>query len=261
MADMVFPRNRARWWVAVGLLGVLGSIFVSLGQWQLGRADLRRQMAASIEAGRQAPAVVLDGEVNAAALQPWRSGRATGHWANRYSVLLDNRNLDGKPGLWLATPLILDDQTAVLVLRGWVARPIGQYNALPVLPDNHRPATVRGELFGRVPEIYALGEDPVLSFEVKTALAEPTVIDLNQAPRQQNLSLEALSKASGLRFLPTVLMQTEPDELALARQWPGPSIDADKNTGYAMQWFGFAAIAFGAMGALLWRLLRRAKIS
>jgi len=27
------------------------------------------------------------------------------------------------------------------------------------------------------------------------------------------------------------------------RQWAGPSLDANKNVGYAIQWFSFAAIA------------------
>ena len=34
-------------------------------------------------------------------------GRAS-QWLPQFSVLLDNRNLDGKPGYWLATPLLLD---------------------------------------------------------------------------------------------------------------------------------------------------------
>lgn len=260
MADKTIVRHRGRWWFAVGLLATLTVVFLSLGQWQLGRAELRREMATSIAAGRGSPPVTLSG-LEQTGLADWRPAIATGRWLSQWSVLLDNRNLDGKPGLWLATPLELTDGTAVLVLRGWLPRPIGQYNALPVLTDPTSPVRVQGELFGRVPALYALGRESDLSFSGRKAPTEAAKVNLNQVPRRQNLSLEELSKSSGLKLLPVVLMQTSVDSLSLDRRWPGPSIDADKNTGYAMQWFGFAAIALGATGALLWRLLRREKIS
>ncbi|MFM7009841.1 MAG: hypothetical protein ACKO0Z_11005 [Betaproteobacteria bacterium] len=41
------------------------------------------------------------------------------------------------------------------------------------------------------------------------------------------------------------------------RNWPKPSLDADKNVGYATQWFGFAAIAAVAFCVVLWRFVRR----
>jgi cytochrome oxidase assembly protein ShyY1 len=34
-------------------------------------------------------------------------------------------------------------------------------------------------------------------------------------------------------------------------------LDSDKNHGYALQWFGFAAIAAGAWLVIAWRALRR----
>jgi len=100
-----------------------------LGRWQLDRAEQRRETAAILEAGRRAPALILTPSVESAALQAWRPATAQGQWRPEWSVLLDNRNLDGKPGLWLATPLMLDDKNAVLVLRGWVERPIGNRTA------------------------------------------------------------------------------------------------------------------------------------
>src|SRR3546814_9213642 len=52
--------------------------------------------------------------------EDWHNGQATGTWLHNLTVLLDNRNLKGQPGLWVATPLQLQDDPghAVLVLRG-----------------------------------------------------------------------------------------------------------------------------------------------
>jgi cytochrome oxidase assembly protein ShyY1 len=71
------------------------------------------------------------------------------------------------------------------------------------------------------------------------------------------LDLASLTERTGLRFLPLVLLQKSPVQEGLARNWPKPSLDADKNVGYATQWFGFAAIAAIAFCVVLWRFVRR----
>lgn len=253
-----------RTWLAAALLAVMGVVFVSLGNWQLNRADERREIAAMIEAGRRAAPVELTTAVDATALEPWRSAQATGHWLPAYSVLLDNRNLDGKPGFWLATPLSLAPDTAVLVLRGWVARPIGNFNPFPAVTQDKAAVTLTGELVLRVPQLYEIADEAPLEFTNGTSVKNEGVftrLDLNELPQRQNVSIAEMSEITGIKFLPVVLMQTSAnDGTEMQRQWPTPSIDSNTNMGYAMQWFGFAAIAFGAMGVLLWKTWRRAKI-
>lgn len=257
-------RTKKRSLVAIALLGLLGCVFVSLGNWQLSRADERREIAAMIEAGRQSPPINLTATTITSALKPWQSAQASGHWLAQFSVLLDNRNLDGKPGFWLATPLALTNDTAVLVLRGWVARPIGNYNPFPVVEQDKAAVSVKGEVAMRVPQLFELSDDSPLAIgkQPVSALTEHRLaLNLNQLPQRQNVSTAEMSQITGLNFLPVVLMQTDPtDGVGLQRQWPTPSIDSDTNMGYAMQWFSFAAIAFGAMGILLWKALGRAKI-
>src|SRR5690606_26204461 len=85
-------------------------------------------------------------------------------------------------------------------------------------------------------------------------------------PRVQNVDLADLAQATGLKFMPVVLAQTEgPSDAmatkqsgdALIRDWPEPPLDASTNRGYAAQWFGFALIAMIAILALIWHRLRR----
>ena len=256
--------NNRRALIGALLLAIIGTVFISLGNWQLNRADERRLIAQQIEQGRQSTPVRLGADADASALKAWQAADVTGTWLAQWSVLLDNRNLDGKPGYWLATPLLLSPDRAILVVRGWLARPIGQFNPFPAIAQSTDNVAVTGEIAMRVPQLYELTDPRALTFDrnaVTTMDQNQSAIDLDRVPQRQNVSVDQLSNATGIQFLPVVLLQTNAtDGQNLVRQWPTPSIDADTNIGYAMQWFSFAAIAFGAMCVLLWRVWRHAKI-
>jgi cytochrome oxidase assembly protein ShyY1 len=264
MFSKTFDCNTMRWWLAISVMVILAAVFVSLGDWQLNRAQERRIIAQTITAGQDASIVTLSTQSTLDGLLPWQPAKVTGAWRPEMSFLLDNRNLDGRPGLWLATPLELAPGRLLLVLRGWLARPIGQFNALPAIAAPNGSITLEGEVATHIPRLYSLGEEAPIQFIEKTTLTigeDKTTLPLKDLPRRQNVSIAELSDDLNQAFLPFVLLQTSavPDDLFI-RQWPKPSIDADKNVGYAIQWFGFAAIALVAIGVLLWRMPRRAKI-
>lgn len=253
--------------VAMVLLTAMVIGFVSLGRWQLSRADERRSIAAAIEQGRNSSPLDLAAVKDERDLTPWRPASAEGVWLNQYSVLLDNRNLDGRPGLWLATPLQMEDGRAVLVLRGWLPRPIALQPGRPTdesvrLQSQPGKQKVSGEISIRVPRLYELWS-PVARAEKGLPEGWPAGKDANESAtvdtmlRVQNLDVTELSNRSGLRFIPVVLMQGDTMEDGMTRVWPGPSIDYDKNVGYAVQWFGFAAIAGLVLLGLIYKVLRR----
>lgn len=254
---MAFATLNLRKLLALVLLTATAVLCISLGRWQLHRAAEREGIAQAIEAGRAAAPLTLQHDTPAAQLQEWRPASAHGVWLENFSVLLDNRNLDGRPGLWLATPLRLSDtpDTALLVLRGWLPRPIGAPPAaLP--PPAQGEQQLSGQLRAHVPQLFELwqrnGQD---------SSALPSSWQAGQPPLVQNLDLKRYAQATGLKLLPVVLEQTggAPPDDSLRRDWAVPSLDADKNRGYALQWFGFAAIAGGAALLLLWRALRPRK--
>lgn len=254
--------------VATVLLGVTAIVCVSLGRWQLTRAEERREIAAVIQSGRSGNSIHLSAASPTDSLQPWRPAQAEGVWQPQFSLLLDNRNLDGRPGLWLATPLLFADGHAVLVLRGWFARPIGAALS-PQIPTPKGIQKITGEIAQRVPRLFELWgnrdlADAGLPQDWPTKNIQPLTNDFKQDTasliRLQNIDLNQLTHRFGLKFLPVVLMQKDNLTDGLTRTWPEPSVDADKNMGYAMQWFGFAAIAVIAWLGFAWRVWRRKSV-
>ncbi|PLC48922.1 hypothetical protein CR159_15300 [Pollutimonas subterranea] len=250
---------------ALILLGIMAVVFTSLGNWQLDRAAERETIKAAIQTGRSTPALHLDAGTPAKELMPWRPAAAQGVWLHPLTVLLENRNYQGQPGYWVATPLLVDERSnsAVLVLRGWMPRPMRPGVAMPVVPTPGGLQNVSGQLLERVPRLFELMS---LSKDDGSQLPSALPDAATPVPKVQNLDIDTYGKATGLRFLPTVLAQAgESGAVAadaqsgtpLQHEWPEPSLDSDKNRGYALQWFGFAAIAAGAWLVIAWRALRR----
>ena len=192
---MARPHSTRYTVAALLLLGISVVILVSLGQWQLRRADERRAILAAIEAGRKQAPLPLSAATPAHEMAPWRVAEASGQWLPQFSVLLDNRNLDGKPGYWLATPLLLDggSRQALLVLRGWIPRVMQGQPEVPATPPGEQ--AVRGELSARVPRLFELWS---LGGDAKSGLPAALPAPGGVVPQVQNLELDAYARATGL---------------------------------------------------------------
>jgi len=273
---MITRRERLMTWAALLLLALLCAVFISLGQWQLRRADERKGIAAQIEAGRQGTPIALSSSLNPSSLKPWVPATAHGRWLPGLSLLIDNRNQDGKPGLWLATPIMLDDGYAVLVLRGWFPRTIeglptplaagaaGNLALIEAALKDQTEQVVTGELAEHVPRLFELwrlsgpARQGVLPSGWPAQRGGINQLTLDTLPRVQNIELMDLKTATGLNFIPTVLLQKDVKDDGLSRSWPQPSVDSDKNQGYALQWFGFATIALIAWMVIAFKAYQRA---
>jgi cytochrome oxidase assembly protein ShyY1 len=247
--------------ITLALLGVLAIACAMMGNWQLRRAAERDAIMQTIEAGRKAAPLALDAATPDKELVQWRRAATQGVWLHDFTVLLDNRNFKGKPGFWVATPLLIDPstRTAILVLRGWLPRPILPGESLPPLPRLEGMQTVEGQIVSHVPRMFELWS---LSGKASATLP-PLPLPGETLPQVQNLALEDLAGATGLKLLPAVLEQTlgagqSPASVEpFVQEWPEPSTDSDQNRGYALQWFGFACIAAIAGLVTGWRALRR----
>ena len=215
-----------RWLVAAAaLLGIAAAL--SLGSWQWGRAQQKLALHAAIEQ-RQALPVIGNAEVLDSQNDParWlhRTVQIRGEWLPALTVYLDNRQMNAKPGFYVVTPLRLDgSQAAVLVQRGWVQRDFARRERLPAVQTATGPVQLRGRLAPPPAKLYAFDTE------------ERGII-------RQNLDLPAFQAETGLPLLQLSVQQTGAASEGLLREWPQAASGADKNYGYAFQWWALAAL-------------------
>jgi surfeit locus 1 family protein len=210
------------------LAGAAGT--AALGFWQLDRAAQRTAAQAQLEArGRLPPLSAAElartpGDVPA---QAQRAVRLTGEWLAERSIALDNRPMDGRAGFYLVTPLQLAPGDVVLVQRGWLPRDAADRTRLAPHRTPAGPVTIEGRMAPDFSRLYAFD-------------------DSASGPIRQNLDLDAFARETGLTLRPFVVVQVDAGvDDGLRRHWPAPASGADKNRGYALQWFGLSALITG----------------
>lgn len=225
---MSSPRARRLIVLLAALAGVLAT--ARLGVWQLARAAEKEALQAALDQRAGAPplpAAELAQDDAQAAAQHFRRVVLRGRWIEGRTVFLDNRQMNGRPGFYVITPLQLEGAGgAVLVQRGWLPRSAADPTQLPALPA----AAGSVELLGLIA--------PPPARWVQLGAESPGAI-------RQNLDLESFSRETGLRLRPLSVQQLDTPGAApdgLARQWPRPAVDVHKHYGYAFQWFALAGL-------------------
>ena len=121
--------------VIVLLAAVAGTLGTArLGLWQLDRAAQKTALhQALLERGALPPldASTLARTPDAAVDQVHRRVQLEGRWLAEHSVYLDNRQMDGHPGFFLVTPLLIAPGDVVLVQRGGCRGIRGNANGWP----------------------------------------------------------------------------------------------------------------------------------
>lgn len=215
-----------RWLVA--LAAVVGiAVTLALGWWQWGRAQEKLALQAAV-VERQGAVPLANADL--LARQPELAAlvhtpvELRGEWVASRTVYLDNRQMDGKPGFYVVTPLRLaGGNAAVLVQRGWVQRNFQQREQVPAIETPAGPVTVRGRLAPPPAKLYAFAEE------------ERGVI-------RQNLDIARFRTETGLPLLAMSVQQLGAASGGLLRNWPQPAGSAAKNYGYAAQWWALSGL-------------------
>jgi surfeit locus 1 family protein len=141
---------------------------------------------------------------------------------------LDNRQMQGRPGFFVCTPLQLEPGgSVVLVQRGWVPR---TFEARTQLPPVHTPPGLV-QVHGRL----ALPPSRLLDFGRGATAPGSSRI-------RQNLDLAAFRAETRLPLADWTVQQTGPASEGLLRDWPPVALGIEKHYGYALQWFGLSGL-------------------
>ncbi len=211
------------------LVGV--GLTASLGLWQWGRAQQKLALQAQLEARRQLPALQADALLGPSVAAPssellHRAVALRGQWLTRYTVFLDNRQMQGRPGFYVITPLRLADRdTVVLVQRGWIARDFQDRSRLAPVDTPVGEVTLTGRIAPAPAKLYEFSGSET-------------------GPIRQNLDLAAYRSETGLALAEASVVQVGPPSEGLLRDWPQVASSADKNYGYAFQWWALASLIF-----------------
>ena len=215
-----------RFWL-IAVAAVLGvGITLALGRWQLSRAAQKEAVAAAM--AEQAALPPLDAAQLVALARPQdalhRRIQLLGRWLDQHTVFLDNRQMDARQGLYVLTPLALEDgATVLLVQRGWVARNFLERSSLPAIQTPAGMVSIEGRMAPPPGKLYELGT------------ASAGLI-------RQNLDLKEYARETGLALMPLTVQQTDVAGDGLLRAWPRTSAGVEKHHGYAFQWFGLSAL-------------------
>lgn len=205
---------------AAGLI----ALTLSLGRWQVNRAEEKTTRLALLEARQVEPPVKLTGAVASAEPLLYRRVVAAGEWLAAGQVYVDNQSHAGRAGFHVITPLAIAPDAVVLVNRGWIARG-PEY---PAAPRVEVPA-------GRTVVTGMVSLPPARFLELSKEGVTGDVF--------QNLSIERYRDARRLPALPFVVLADVPAPgMQPVREGPR-MMGAEKHREYALTWFSLAATA------------------
>jgi surfeit locus 1 family protein len=217
-------RFAPRLWSTLLTLALI-AVFVSLGRWQLARAEQKRVLFAEFAAGTDA--TIALSSASAERLARYQHVRAAGRYDGEHQFLLDNMTHNEQAGFRVLTPFRLEGGRTVLVDRGWF--PLGRnrtdWPALAIA------AGVR-DIRGRIDDL------PVPGIRLSGPATEATP---NAWPRLVNYpERPELETALATQLYPHIVLLDSDQTDGFVRDWTPPGFPPVRHIGYAVQWFALA---------------------
>lgn len=201
-------------------------LFISLGNWQLSRADEKNARQEQLDRLSQQPTIKLPGARVKLEEFQYREVEIRGEYLPSHTIYLDNKTFKGVAGYHVITPVKLaNSKLHVLINRGWIAAGLDRKDLPDLLPLEQGEVTVTGTVVS--PEQKMLQ----LSGEVLTGAV------------WANLDMQRYHETTGLELQPILVLQEDQLDDGLVRQWDRPDSGSARNIGYAIQWFSLAATA------------------
>lgn len=197
-------------------------VFITLGMWQLDRAEEKSKRAALQLTRAQMPPLKITIDSSHFKAVEFRKLSVTGRLRTDKQVLIENRKHKGKSGFHVITPIqIGNSDQYMLINQGWIARKTEQ------IMQQNESITITGKA--------VIPQPPALVLDESIPDAQESVWPF--------VTLEKFRAWSGLKLVPYLLLQSPKDNSGYVRQWPKQQFRDGMHIGYAIQWFAFALIA------------------
>ena len=230
----LFTLRLASYQFSPGIVSTLVTVsllytMISLGFWQLDRAEFKDALQQKIEQRKNLPPSAIDTLAVSSDERRYLPVNIRGVYDTQHSFFLDNKISNGRVGYHVFTPLIVSDSRAVLVSRGFIE--MGKTR--DVLPEIETPA-VEVELQGLLdlPPSRAL----VLAENLHHSNRWPVLL--------QYLDLAELSQMLGYELYDMVVWIDREETGIFGYDLPVLNLNSAKNNGYAFQWFAMSLVLF-----------------
>jgi surfeit locus 1 family protein len=207
---------------------VLIGLLISLGTWQLDRADQKREISREMHERQESSPSRLPLEVADPESLRYRRVKLAGRFEGSRQFLLDNQMHLGTVGVNVLTPLRLSGRDeVVLVDRGWL--PWGaDRSRLPEVAVGPETVSLVGTVYVPYGEGFRIGGMDSGGGDW------PTLI--------QYLDFDRISALLGYPVLPMTVRLESPAEAGYERNWVNPPANPQRHISYAIQWFALAAV-------------------
>ena len=223
-------------------------VLVSLGLWQLDRADEKRVIDQNVNDSMAKSALQLNNanleELNN---EIYRTASIKGHYDRKQQFLLDNRTHEGLPGYHVITPFLFEQSisnsttpSGVLINRGWIGYKGTRDNITDITFADKETTEISGSI-KNIPRSIVLKnktEDDLSS----TLLFKTENRQLDGVTLIQSIQLNRLSKKLNYPLLPVIIELDKTVKNGFIREWQPYYGSIDKHNAYALQWFAMASI-------------------
>jgi len=214
-----------RFSIPASLIVATLALLISLGFWQLDRANEKRAIENQIARANSGDVERIN-SVEFLKEKEYYHVRLQGAYIDDKQFIYDNQIVDQISGYYVLTPLVLKgDSKAILINRGFI-------------PWNGRRDKLADiDVGAKLTEVKVQISKPVRRMELeesKTTGEFPVLI--------QALDLDEMSTIAALDFVSVVGLLSPESEGGFVRQWEPYTGSIERHIGYAVQWFLMALV-------------------
>jgi len=216
---------RFRFFIPASLIIATLVLLISLGFWQLDRADEKRAIEDQIASANSGDVEFVT-SVEFLKDKEYYHVRLQGLYIDDKQFIYDNQIVDQISGYYVLTPLVLKgDSKAVLINRGFIPW------------SGRRDKLANIDIGEKLTEVKVQISIPVKRMELKVSETTGDFPVLIQA-----FDLDEMSTIASLDFASVVGLLNPESENGFVRQWEPYTGSIERHIGYAIQWFLMAFV-------------------